>query len=67
LDDLPANVDPCGENGEYHSFVYNAPFFSDPISIHKGEIVYKKYAAAKESDGDTGFYFLDLIVENTSS
>ncbi|HTM65781.1 MAG TPA: hypothetical protein VL093_05660 [Flavipsychrobacter sp.] len=67
LDDLPANVDPCGENGEYHSFVYNAPFFSDPIRIHKGEIVYKKYPAAKESDGTSGFYFLDLIAGNTSS
>jgi len=37
LNDLPDGVDPCGENGEYHSFVFDAPFFSKPIEIEKGE------------------------------
>ena len=62
LNDLPANVDACGENGEYHSFVYNAPFFSSPIAIQTGEIVHKRYAPADTSDGkwDTGFYFMDV-------
>jgi uncharacterized protein (TIGR00290 family) len=63
LDDLPANADACGENGEYHSFVYNAPFFSSPITISKGEIVYKKYTPTTDNDAnwDTGFYFLDVV------
>ncbi len=63
LNDLPANVDACGENGEYHSFVYNASFFSSPIPINKGEIVYKKYTPTTNSDvnWDTGFYFLDVV------
>ena len=62
LADLPDNVDPCGENGEYHTFVYNAPFFSAPINIMHGEVVYKGYKSA-DGDGnwDTGFYFMDVM------
>jgi uncharacterized protein (TIGR00290 family) len=37
--DLPPNVDPCGENGEFHTFVYHGPIFSTPISVRTGEIV----------------------------
>ena len=43
IKDLPANVDVCGENGEYHSFVYDGPIFKTPIKFKKGEIVYRKY------------------------
>ena len=62
LSRLPPNVDPCGENGEFHTFVYNAPFFSAPIPITTGEIVHKTYgqAANESSKWDTGFYFLDV-------
>ena len=45
LRDLPANVDPCGENGEFHTFVFDGPLFSQPIPFEKGEIVYRKYIA----------------------
>jgi uncharacterized protein (TIGR00290 family) len=38
LRDLPASVDPCGENGEFHTFVYAAPDFRRPIAIESGEI-----------------------------
>ncbi len=63
LNDLPANVDPCGENGEFHTFVYNAPFFSSKIAINTSEIVHKKYIDANGNDEqwDTGFYFLDVF------
>lgn len=63
LNDLPPNMDACGENGEYHSFVCNAPFFSSPISISNGEVVYKKYTPTDDKDNnwDTGFYFLDVV------
>jgi uncharacterized protein (TIGR00290 family) len=49
LADLPAGVDPCGERGEFHTFVWDAPGFSSPIGVDVGEIV--------ERDG---FVFADL-------
>lgn len=42
LRDLPASVDPCGENGEFHSFVWNGPDFSRPIRCERGEIVLRE-------------------------
>jgi uncharacterized protein (TIGR00290 family) len=51
LDDLPPAIDPCGENGEFHTFVYEAPVFSKPIPVETGEIV--------ERDG---FVFADVLV-----
>jgi len=49
LDDLPRDVDPCGENGEFHSFAFAGPMFGHPIATEVGEIV----------DRD-GFVFADL-------
>jgi len=39
LADLPASADPCGENGEFHTFVHGGPIFSRPIAVAPGEIV----------------------------
>jgi diphthamide synthase (EF-2-diphthine--ammonia ligase) len=39
LDDLPAGVDPCGENGEYHSFVYDGPLFREAVPVKVGTVV----------------------------
>jgi uncharacterized protein (TIGR00290 family) len=39
LRDLPAGVDPCGEYGEYHSFVYDGPIFQRPVPVRVGEVV----------------------------
>src|SRR5665213_396724 len=39
LADLPSDVDPCGENGEFHTFVYAGPIFSAPIACQVGETV----------------------------
>jgi uncharacterized protein (TIGR00290 family) len=50
LAELPPRVDPCGENGEFHTFVSAGPIFAEPISTARGEIV--------ERDG---FVFCDLI------
>ena len=44
LDQLPSNVDPCGENGEFHSFCYEGPIFKDKIAIRKNGIVTKSYS-----------------------
>jgi uncharacterized protein (TIGR00290 family) len=66
MDDLPPHVDPCGENGEYHSFVFDGPIFSQPIPFSLGEIVYKEYKApaqpqATSQPSASGFYFQDLL------
>ena len=50
LKDLPAGVDPCGENGEFHTFVYDGPVFSKPVQVKRGEIVLR----------DNRFCFCDL-------
>ena len=39
LSDLPAGIDPCGENGEFHTFCYNGPMFSAPIGVRRGDTV----------------------------
>jgi uncharacterized protein (TIGR00290 family) len=39
LSDLPPNIDPCGENGEFHTFVYAGPMFRHNLSVEVGEIV----------------------------
>jgi len=49
LADLPPEVDPCGERGEFHTFVTDAPMFRSPIAVRQGEVV----------DRD-GFVFADL-------
>jgi uncharacterized protein (TIGR00290 family) len=51
LKDLPAEVDPCGENGEFHSFVYDGPIFSQPVSVQRGEKVLR----------EDRFYYCDLL------
>ena len=62
IDDLPANVDPCGENGEFHSYVFDGPIFESQIVFKKGEIVYKEYRAPSNGPAATyGFWFCDLI------
>jgi len=63
INDLPANVDVCGENGEFHSFVFDGPVFKQPVSFSKGAIVHKLYEAPKLNGGQSnyGFWFCDLL------
>ena len=42
LKDLPAGADPCGENGEFHTFVYDGPIFSTPVAVRRGERVLRE-------------------------
>jgi uncharacterized protein (TIGR00290 family) len=51
LDDLPKNVDPCGENGEFHTAVVNMPLFSGPIKVSWGP-----------HETRDGFHYADLIL-----
>jgi uncharacterized protein (TIGR00290 family) len=43
---LPQGIDPCGENGEFHTFCYAGPVFKEKINFKKGKIVIKKYASS---------------------
>lgn len=61
LEQFPPGVDPCGEHGEYHTFVYNAPFFSASIPIKTGAIVQRTYQATA-AQGASRFFFLDVFV-----
>jgi len=61
INDLPANVDPCGENGEYHSFVFDGPIFTQPIAYQAGEIVFKEYKSPSSQPQSFGFFFQDLL------
>ncbi len=79
LNDLPENVDPCGENGEFHTFVFDGPLFKSTVKFTKGEVVYRTYASPKDENdissncnGDEkttkapaeyGFWYCDLIPE----
>ncbi len=70
LADLPKGVDPAGENGEFHTFVFDGPIFSKPVSFQKGEIVERSFEPVKNEDDncfkkepeawDTRFYYCDL-------
>lgn len=67
--DLPDGVDICGENGEYHSFVFDGPIFQHPVLFQKGEKVYRKYTSPKDKDdrvvdskpSSMSFCFCDLL------
>jgi uncharacterized protein (TIGR00290 family) len=74
IEDLPENVDVCGENGEFHTFTYDGPIFSQPIHFEIGGTTYQKYESPKqEHDSSTisdakdsdpfkfGFWYCDLI------
>ena len=63
LDNLPPGVDPCGEYGEFHTFVYNTPWFSSPIPIIHGELVHKVYTDENIGTAwDKGFWFMDVHI-----
>lgn len=72
INDLPDNVDVCGENGEFHTFTFDGPIFSKPIEFEIGEIVHRKYEKPKttvsnsacdtdDTAFDYGFWYCDLI------
>lgn len=66
LEMLPPSTDPCGENGEFHSFVYDGPVFKEPIAIRKGNVIERKYSYQKKDingelvNVESAFWFQDL-------
>ena len=71
VEELPENVDACGENGEFHTFVFDGPIFDSPVEFEIGEKVKKSYKPAEKGDDncfqddaeswDTEFCFCDLM------
>jgi uncharacterized protein (TIGR00290 family) len=68
--DLPEGVDICGENGEFHTFVFDGPIFTMPVNFTKGEITERRYVAPKKKEDNCYkevqeeqevFYFCELL------
>ncbi|CAL2074591.1 diphthine-ammonia ligase [Tenacibaculum sp. 190524A05c] len=73
INELPDNVDVCGENGEFHTFVFDGPIFTKPVDFEIGEKVLKSYTLNEDEDQnchsntsekvktyDTSFWYCDL-------
>ena len=60
IEDLPKSVDPCGENGEFHTFCYDGPIFQHPVKFTLGDKVYREYKNPDKDGKDVGFWFQDL-------
>lgn len=72
--DLPDGVDVCGENGEFHTFVFDGPIFTQPVPFTIGEKVLRSYTLyegdsdncyqdkKKQKDYDSSFWYCDLII-----
>ncbi|HYK77448.1 MAG TPA: diphthine--ammonia ligase [Daejeonella sp.] len=62
LEELPPSVDPCGENGEFHTFCFAGPIFKEEVRFHTGE---KHYSALQlktlKEVKETGFWYLDIL------
>lgn len=64
---LPAEVDACGENGEFHTFVYDGPIFNSPVKFDSGQVISQRYSYnVLEDDGlvkrcESSFWFQELL------
>lgn len=74
LKDVPPDVDPCGENGEFHTFVFDGPIFKNPVSFKAAEKVFQEYKAPKivgdesftgeeKKPSSMGFWYCELLAE----
>lgn len=61
LKDLPDNVDPCGENGEFHTFCYDGPIFRDAIDFEIGETISREYDSPENPKEKIKYWFCDLV------
>ena len=65
ISSLPPSVDPCGENGEFHTFCFAGPVFKNNISFSTGEKIYRplEMKTADKKISTKGFWYCDLIPE----
>lgn len=72
INSFPEGVDVCGENGEYHTFVFDGPIFKKPINFNIGEEIFREYKAPTSADDSclssenapvqrSGFWYTDLV------
>ncbi|MGJ5643168.1 ATP-binding protein [Formosa sp. S-31] len=61
INNLPDGVDPCGENGEFHTFCFDGPNFNTAIPFKIGEKTYREYPAPDNSTEAVGFWYCDLL------
>ena len=71
ISNLPSAIDPCGENGEFHTFAFEGPIFKKKIPFELGDKVFRTYNAPKTDDVDQehagskspiiGFWYIDLL------
>jgi uncharacterized protein (TIGR00290 family) len=73
LNDLPENVDPCGENGEFHTFVFDGPIFKKKIDYELGEVIHREYKSesgnVNDPDNDQEahnnvFWYRDILIKS---
>jgi uncharacterized protein (TIGR00290 family) len=58
---FPADVDPCGENGEYHSFCFDGPVFNQTVRYQTGKTVLKTYPAPDQTSQAMKFWFYEIL------
>lgn len=63
IERLPVNVDPCGENGEFHTFCFAGPIFKKPLHIKLGEKVFKTYDAPSGNVDHIKFGFCEVLLD----
>ncbi|MBC6109280.1 ATP-binding protein [Pedobacter fastidiosus] len=71
IQSLPVDIDPCGENGEFHTFAFEGPIFKNKINFELGEMVFRTYntpnqngdlgANSEDVNNELGFWYSDLI------
>lgn len=78
IQSLPAEVDPCGENGEFHSFAFAGPIFKQPLKFTIGETIHRPLEETHPTDSSPicaapgarrtkGFWFCDLLPAESSA
>ncbi len=63
LNKLPADVDPCGENGEFHTFCFDGPIFDYPIDFEIGDSVFRTYDDPSDKENSIRFGFCDILLK----
>jgi len=67
VEELPDNVDPCGENGEFHTFVYDGPLFKHPVDFSVGKSELRKLSESDQAGYDVNFWYCDLLPKSLNN
>ncbi|MGW9684956.1 Dph6-related ATP pyrophosphatase [Flagellimonas sp. 2504JD1-5] len=63
IDQFPKDVDPCGENGEFHTFCFDGPIFRHPIAFELGETIFRVYDNPSDKKNPIKFGFRDVLLK----